>query len=344
MASEKINIVRFLELAESIPVIDVRSPCEFNTGHIPGANNIPLFNDREREIIGIKYKKEGRIPAILEGLKQTGPDMYSKLDMALSFAGNGKLLIHCWRGGMRSEAMAWLFTLGNVETKILDGGYKSYRNYILESLSEKRKMIVLGGMTGSSKTHILRYLKECGQQIFDLEGLAKHKGSAFGSLGQPPQPSTEQFANLLFNEWERLKINIPFWVEDESRNIGTVFLPEKFYFNMQDTPVIVLMMDVKTRLPRLLEEYSTYPSETLKASIKKISKRLGGDNTRDAINAVETGDFAKAIEITLHYYDKAYLYGLNKKRKENIIFIETKSDNIESNALKILDAAGRINW
>jgi len=344
MALEKINVVKFLELAESIPVIDVRSPSEFSTGNIPGAFNIPLFDDKEREDVGIIYKKKGRIPAILVGLKHTGPTMSSKLEQALKIAKNGKLLVHCWRGGMRSEAMAWLYSLGGIEAEVLDGGYKSYRHHILESLSEKRKMIVLGGMTGSSKTHILKYLKGCGQQVIDLEGLANHKGSAFGSLGQPAQPSTGQFANVLFDEWKQINRNLPLWIEDESRNIGSVFLPDRFYLNMQEAQVIILMMDVKTRLPRLLEEYSTYPAESLKASILKISKRLGGDNTRDAINAVETGDFAKAIEITLYYYDKAYLFGLKKKGNKNIIHVKTDSDDIETNALKILDAAGKITW
>jgi tRNA 2-selenouridine synthase len=340
----KVGIERFLELSEFITVADVRSPSEYNSGHIPGAINIPLFNDRERDAVGKKYKKEGRLPAILEGLKQTGSDMSSKLEQALLHANEGKLLVHCWRGGMRSEAMAWLFSLGDIETEVLDGGYKSYRNFILESLSMKRKMIVLGGMTGSSKTRILRYLKECGHQVIDLEGLANHKGSAFGSLGQPPQPSTEQFANILFNEWKQLNENLPVWVEDESRNIGSIFIPDSFYINMQNTPSVILMMDVKTRLPRLLEEYSSYPPESLKSSILKINKRLGGDNTRDAINAVESGDFAKAIEITLSYYDKAYVYGLKKKNDKNIVYVNTDSDNIESGALKILDAASRIRW
>lgn len=344
MALKKINAERFLELAESIPVTDVRSPSEFIAGHIPGAINIPLFNDKEREAVGIKYKNEGRIPAILEGLKHTAPAMHSKLEQALKIAKNGKLLVHCWRGGMRSEAMAWFFSLGDIDTEVLDGGYKSYRHHILESLSEKRKMIVLGGMTGSSKTHILKNLKVAGQQVIDLEGLANHKGSAFGSLGQPPQPSTEQFANILFDEWKKLNKNLPFWVEDESRNIGCVFMPDRFYLNMQETPAIIIMMDVKTRLPRLIEEYSTYPSEFLKASIMKISKRLGGDNTRDAITAVETGNFAKAIEITLYYYDKAYLFGLKKKSNKNIIYVKAESDDIETNALKVLDAAGKIAW
>ncbi len=270
--------------------------------------------------------------------------MSEKLKLALKKAGEGKLLVHCWRGGMRSEAMAWLFSQGDIHTEILEGGYKAYRNFILESLSGKRKMIVLGGMTGSSKTHILRFLKDNGEQVIDLEGLANHKGSAFGSLGQPPQPTTEQFANDLYMEWKKLDNNNPFWVEDESRNIGTVFIPDGFYENMQETNCIILMMDVKTRLPRLMKEYSVYPDEILKASIQKIAKRLGGDNTRDALAAVNAGDISKAIEISLYYYDKAYTYGLTKKKSDNLIYIHTDTDDIEINSMKILEAASKISW
>ncbi len=344
MTAQKIDIIKFLKLSETIQIADVRSPSEFKFGHIPGAVNIPLFDDKEREAVGTKFKKEGRLPAIIEGLKHAGPLLVSKLEQGLKISNNGNLLVHCWRGGMRSEAMTWLFSLGDVEVKVLDGGYKSYRRYILESLSEKRKIIVLGGMTGSGKTHILRYLKSSGEQVLDLERLANHKGSAFGALGQPPQPTTEQFANLLFNDWKKLDSEFPFWVEDESQNIGSVFMPDTFYLNMQETPSIVLVMDVRTRLPRLMEEYSTYPPESLNASVLKISKRLGGNKTRDAINAVETGDFAKAIEIVLYYYDKAYMFGLKKKNNKNIIYINTDTDEIESNALKILEVSKTLKW
>src|SRR5512133_1507559 len=158
MPVNKIDIIEFLELSSAIPVADVRSPSEFRLGHIPGAINIPLFNDEERALFGTKYKKQGRLPAIIEGLRHTGPAMVSKLEQGLKTATDGKLLVHCWRGGMRSEAMAWLFSLGDIDVALLDGGYKAYRRYILGKLSEKRKMIVLGGMTGSSKSHILRYL------------------------------------------------------------------------------------------------------------------------------------------------------------------------------------------
>ena len=340
----KIDIEEFLMLAESIPVIDVRSPSEFKHGHIPKAVNIPLFDDVERAAVGTLYKNEGRLPAIIEGLKIAGPALSLKLGQAHKVAQHGNLLVHCWRGGMRSEAMAWLFSLGGIETKVLEGGYRSYRHHVLEKLSEKRKLIVLGGMTGSSKTHILRYLRENGQQVIDLEALASHKGSAFGSLGQMPQPSTEHFSNLLFDELRLIGKNESFWVEDESRNIGTVFMPGSFYQNMQETPAIILMMDVRIRLPRLLKEYSVFPAESLKASVIKISKRIGGDNTRHAIEAIDAGNFARAIEITLGYYDKAYSFGLKKKSGSNIVIVNTDTDDVVVNSRKVLEAADGIRW
>ncbi len=344
MTINKINIISFLELSHVTPVVDVRSPSEFNFGHIPGAVNIPIFNDEERKAVGTKFKKEGRIPAILEGLKHTGPDLSAKLQQGLKIAKDGKLLVHCWRGGMRSEAMAWLFSLADLGVSVLDGGYKSYRRLVSESLSEKKKMIILGGMTGSSKTLILRHIKSAGHQVVDLEKLANHKGSAFGALGQPPQPTSEQFGNLLFNSLKGLDSDLPFWVEDESRNIGSVFMPDSFYLNMQASISIILVMDINSRLPLLMEEYSLYPPELLIASIIKISRRLGGDKTSDAVNAVENGDFAKAIEIVLYYYDKAYLFGLKKKDSKNIIYVNADSNDIEANALKILEASEKIKW
>ena len=239
---------------------------------------------------------------------------------------------------MRSEAMAWLFSLGDIEVKVLEGGYKSYRRYILGSLNEKRKMIVLGGMTGSSKTHIIRHLRGLGQQVIDLEDLANHIEAVDQSQ------FNHHFANILFTEWNKLTRDLPLWVEDESLNIGSIFMPDGFYLNMQDTPSIVLVMDIKTRLPRLMEEYSAYPPKLLKASVLKISKRLGGDLTTNAIEAIEIGDLAKAIEIVLHYYDKAYMFGSKKKKSANIVYVNTDTDDIEANSLKVLEAATRIKW
>jgi len=263
--------------------------------------------------------------------------VYSKLEQALKISSDGRLLLYCWRGGMRSEAMDWLFSLGDIDTEILDGGYKSYRHFVLDNLSVNRKMVILGGLTGSGKTHILKYIRESGHQVIDLEGLANHKGSAFGSIGQPPQPSSEQFANLLFDEWKQVDAGQPVWIEDESRNIGNVFMPEQFYLNLQKNPAIIIRMDIKTRLPRLLEEYSSFSTDELMASVMKISKRLGGDRTREAIDAIRSGDFQKAIEITLQYYDKAYLFGLKRREEKNTLYLDTDTDNIEINAARIIE-------
>jgi tRNA 2-selenouridine synthase len=340
----KIEISKFLALSTTIPIIDVRSPGEYRNGHIPGAFNIPLFDDNERAEVGIKYKKEGRAKAILTGLNLIGPSLEDKLTKALLLARDNKLLVHCWRGGMRSESMAWLFSLGGIETEILDGGYKSYRNFILSKFSEPCRMVVLGGLTGSGKTLILKRLEASGHNVIDLEGLANHKGSAFGALGQSTQPTAENFSNNLYNEWEKCDLRKIIWAEDESKNIGVVFIPDQIYSKMQKSPVIAIIMDIKTRVSRLLEEYSRYPKEELIASIQKISKRLGGDNTRDAIKAIEKDDFEHAIEITLKYYDKTYMYGLTKRPERQVFIIESDSGDISENSMKVLDTANKIIW
>lgn len=337
---KKIGVSGFLELANEIPVIDVRSPSEFSCGHIPGASNIPLFDDDERAIVGTLYKKEGRIAAIKEGLKLSGKSLHLKLEKAREYAKDGRLLVHCWRGGMRSEAMSWLFSLGDIECLVLEGGYKSYRNHIINAFREVKNLVVLGGMTGSSKTYILHQLSAWGNQVVDLENLASHKGSAFGSLGQASQPTTEQFSNNLFRKLSELNPEEPIWIEDESRNIGSVFMPEELYLNMQKSLTVIIKMSIQTRMPRLLSEYAGFPPEQLKSSVMKISKRLGGDNVREAIEAIERGDLEKAITITLLYYDKAYEYSIRRKSGAKPIFTETETDDVETNALKVLKAAG----
>jgi tRNA 2-selenouridine synthase len=336
---KKLHISDFLGLASHYPVADVRSPGEFASGHIPGAINIPLFSDQERESVGIRYKNEGRIPAIINGLELAAPAMSQKLKKAIDIASQGKLLVHCWRGGMRSEAMAWLFSLGDIDTEILDGGYKSYRNYILDKLGEKRNFLILGGLTGSGKTEILKNMSLTGHQVIDLEGIACHKGSAFGSLGQPKQPTSEHFANMLHEKIAAADMNMPVWLEDESKNIGTVFMPDQFYNRMQESPVIALIMDVKTRMPRLLKEYSTHSVDELTASVQKISKRLGGDNTRESVESIRSGDFTRAIEITLNYYDKTYMFGLKRRQEKNIRYVETDTDDVNVNTERVLKAA-----
>jgi len=335
----KLPPYRFLDLSVSLPVVDVRSPGEFSYGHIPGAVNIPLFNDSQRAEVGTIYKKEGNLKAVIRGIDLAAPEMSDKLRSAVALAPEKSILIYCWRGGMRSEAMAWLFSMGGLTPLMLEGGYKAYRNYILTGLGKKRNFIILGGLTGSGKTHILKYMMSSGKQVTDLEGLASHKGSAFGAMGQQPQPSSEYFANLLYSDLAGKKEEDLIWLEDESRNIGTVFMPDSFYDMIQSAPLIALMMSIETRIPRLLREYASFPPEQIIASVMKISKRLGGDRTREALEAIRNGDFATAIRITLEYYDKSYNYALSKPQDRKVIYIETDTDDVAVNAAKVLEAA-----
>ena len=332
----------FLDLSASLPLVDVRSPGEFSYGHIPGAVNIPLFNDSQRAEVGTIYKNEGNLKAVIRGIDLAAPEMSDKLRRAIKLAPEKSLLTYCWRGGMRSEAMAWLFSMGGLTPLLLEGGYKAYRNHILTALGRKRNYIILGGLTGSGKTHILNYMMSSGTQVTDLEGLASHKGSAFGALGQQPQPSSEHFANLLYNDLHGKNEDDTIWLEDESRNIGTVFMPDNFYNMMQSAPVIALMMSIETRIPRLLREYASFPPEQTIASVMKISKRLGGDRTREALEAIRNGDFAMAIRITLAYYDKSYNYALSKPHDRQVIYVETDTDDVSVNTSKVLEAANSL--
>jgi tRNA 2-selenouridine synthase len=340
--ADKTGITQFMELAETCPVADVRSPLEFIRGHIPGAFNIPLFDDEQREAVGTIYKKEGREKAIIKGMELSGPYMHLKIKSALKIASDRTILVHCWRGGMRSEAMAWLFSLGDLNTRILEGGYKQYRHHVISGLSEDRNVVVLGGMTGSGKTRILRHIASRGRQVIDLEELACHKGSAFGSLGQPQQPTSEHFANLLHRQWIKKNETEQLWLEDESRNIGTVFMPEEFYRHIQTAPAVILKMSIEKRMPRLIEEYSRYPEDQLVNSVLRISKRLGGDNTKDALDAIKSGNFSRAIEITLGYYDKTYLYSISKNHTGKVVWVETDTDDVEENAARVLEASEKI--
>ncbi len=227
--SEKIGALDFFNLSKDIPVIDVRSPKEFETGHIPGAHNIPIFSNEERAIVGTKYKQEGREPAILVGLEIVGSKLKSFANTARKLSKNNQLLVHCWRGGMRSSSMAWLFEMVGIKTFILEGGYKAFRNYGKSQLAASKKLIILGGLTGSGKTETLLKIKEKGEQVVDLEGLAHHKGSAFGSLGQKPQLPNEQFENNLIYEWLTLDITKSIWLEDESHSIGSNWIPNEHF-------------------------------------------------------------------------------------------------------------------
>jgi tRNA 2-selenouridine synthase len=175
---KQLSVEEFLEKAQSLPIVDVRSPGEYDHAHIPGAVSIPLFDNDERALVGTKYKNAGKDSAVLLGLDLVGPKLAGFVKQSKKLNPQHKeVLVHCWRGGMRSGSFAWLLDTAGLTASTLVGGYKAYRNAVLSAFAEPRNLIILGGKTGSGKTDILKELARQGEQIIDLEGLAHHKGS-----------------------------------------------------------------------------------------------------------------------------------------------------------------------
>jgi tRNA 2-selenouridine synthase len=332
-----ISIAEFISKAQELPILDVRASKEHLAGHIPGAVSFPIFSDDERAVIGTAYKQQGHDPAVLIGLDLFGPNMSGFVKRAKSLAVNNELLVHCWRGGMRSGAMAWLLNFSGLKVHLLEGGYKTFRHLVQEEFSKNRPVILIGGMTGSGKTDILPQLQLLKQQIIDLEGLAHHKGSAFGSIGMPDQPSTEHFENLLGMELLKSDDQRPIWLEDEDITIGKIVLPKSFYMQMQQATTIVLEVPKSLRIQKLAKEYCQTDKVLLETAILKIKKRLGGQATQQALDAIAIGDMEQMVDIALTYYDKAYTFGLDKKTKAIIL----KLDNLDpvENAQHIIQFA-----
>lgn len=330
-----VNINEFLSLAQSHPVIDVRTPDEFNQGHIVGAVNLPLFTNEERKIIGTIYKQKGKQPAVLEALGMVGPKLQDYVKQGILLNRTNTFLVHCWRGGMRSSSMAWFLETYGFKCIVLKGGYKTYRKKVLDSFSEQKNIVVLGGRTGSGKTIILNELQKQGEQIIDLENLAHHKGSSFGSLGEVAQHSQEQFENELSFQLSKINAERKCWVENESRKIGRNILPEGFWNQMQEAMVVSVSLPKEIRLDYLVTEYGVFTKPELTDAVNRIAKRLGGVQTKRAVEAIELGDFKTAFDICLFYYDKTYGFGEERRPKEKLRIYEFSELNAEHIAATI---------
>ncbi|MCA6074685.1 tRNA 2-selenouridine(34) synthase MnmH [Fulvivirga sedimenti] len=339
---KKIDVTHVLESIQEIPLIDVRSPSEYTFAHIPGAINIPLFTDLERRRVGICYKQEGQKAAIKLGLKLVGPKMVHFVESAEALKSD-KLMIHCWRGGMRSASMAWLLQTAGLEVMVLQDGYKAFRRALLEYFAQPLPIIILGGKTGSGKTEILLELMRQGHQVVDLEGLANHRGSAFGSLGLPPQPSTEQFQNELFMTMYVMDHDQPIWLEDESSSIGKVGLPEDLWKQMSHAPVVMLDIPLKERVRRLVDEYGEFDRATLGEAIQKIGKKLGGQHEKRAMEALKSGELAIVAEILLTYYDKSYDYVKNRRNQHIVDILTLQHDSIAETASVLSEIPNKQN-
>lgn len=324
-------------LACPAPLIDVRSPGEFTQGHIPGAVNVPLFNNDERAEIGTVYVRRSRDEAMQLGFQFANPKKQWFIDEVRKVAPDGPVVIHCWRGGMRSRLFAeHLLENGFASVSVITGGYKSWRRLLNEHWKKTHQLIILGGYTGSGKTPIIKILHDLGHQAIDLEGLACHKGSAFGAIGQKPQPTTEQFENELFNIWRNYDQERPVWLEDESRNIGHVQLPADLFAQMRDAGTFFLDIPRSVRAEYLVQDYAAASIDDLKESILKIARRLGGQNVNQALQWLDEGNLYEVAYISLSYYDKAYTRGLEFHDNKKVWMIASDSIDAEKNTELIL--------
>jgi tRNA 2-selenouridine synthase len=331
-----LEIDDFLKLRQTLATVDVRSENEYADGHMRGAVNIPILNNKERVEVGTDYKQKGQLEAIKTGFRLVGPRIADIIEAAEQVAQDRELLVHCWRGGMRSGNFCQFVGMAKIKTHQLQGGYKAYRHAALESYKHSLKLIVIGGSTGSGKSDILRELAVQGEQIIDLETLASHKGSVFGGLTMPPQPTTEQFQNDLFECIRGLDRGKRIWIEDESIAVGKIFIPEDFWRHMCLAPLVEIAVAKPIRIERLVNEYGCADREQFLIAMAKITKKLGGQHFNAAKEKLESDNMAAAIEILLSYYDKAYLNGLSKKRKRIIFHAPWDGQNLKEFVSQII--------
>lgn len=344
MNNNRLNIDDFLrKSADGGVIIDVRTPAEYELGHIEGAHNIPLFSNEERIVVGTIYKRVGKDKAVEKGLEFVGGKMVNMVRRAKEIAAGRTIYLYCWRGGMRSGSVAWLFMTAGIRCYVLDGGYKKYRGEFVNIVSRfKDKLIVIGGPTGAGKTEILSKMASLGEQVIDLEGLACHRGSAFGGIGMQNQPNNETFTNKLSDILRHFDHNKRIWCEGESVSIGKVFLPDIFYNLMQESPYVYVDMPSNIRLNRIEKEYGCFDIQPIIDSFVKITKRMGGQNIKAALEFLNAGDIRSAAALALDYYDRGYNKSIFSRNADTIIKVSLDRDDPMENATKIIGAINNI--
>jgi tRNA 2-selenouridine synthase len=319
------SIEELFYLQKTLNTLDVRAPIEYEQGHIPNAINFPILNNEERKEVGTCYKQNGHEAAVILGYKLVGPHFHQLVKKAYKQFEKKEIIIHCYRGGLRSRIMANLLSTAGFQVHLLQGGYKKYRHWTLEKLEADYHFKVLGGFTGSGKTTILKQFAAQNIQVLDLENIANHRGSAFGNIGLPAQPTNEQFENLLAFELHQMNAGIPIWIEDESSMIGRCKVPTKIHEAIRNNQLYFLEIDLDERVKNIINDYGHFDKEILIQATQKLHKRLGDLRTREAVQLLQENNFTDWAKTMLIYYDKTYLFGVSKRVETKI----TKVDSIE---------------
>ena len=314
------------QLLDTHCIVDARTPLEFADDHLPGAINVPILTNAERVEIGTLYKQQGPLVARLRGLELTCHRFPAIVTTITEAAAGRPILVYCWRGGLRSESIALLLEMSGQPVAKLLGGYKAFHQLVssfFENMSLPVQLVVLHGMTGSGKTEFLNQLPASDWTVIDLEGLARHRGSAFGSLGLGEQPPQKRFETLLWDAFRKAPLDRPIVVEGESKRIGRVTLPGNLHEVMAEGTKIWCEVSVATRVKRLAAEYArTDYQQPMAEALERIKKKLGGDHYTDLQQRLATWDVEGLAQgLIEHYYDKLY-YRVRKWEPQATISLE----------------------
>ena len=292
-------------------VIDVRTPLEFAEDHLPGAINVPTLNNEERVEVGTIYKQDGPQQARQRGLELTCDRFGAMVAEIAAHAAGRPIVVYCWRGGLRSLSMAILLEMSGYPVLQLRGGYKAFRGLVIscfEDFTPAAPLIVLHGMTGTGKTTFINGLNQSSWTSIDLEGLACHRGSAFGEVGLYQTLSQKRFETLLWDAFQRAPAERPIVIEGESPRIGRIALPGNLYEVMAASCKVWCVASLETRVRRLAVEYAHEEyREAMAAALERIKKKLGGQCYAELSGLLSAWDIeGLGRGLIEYYYDKLY--------------------------------------
>ncbi|MCB2114016.1 MAG: tRNA 2-selenouridine(34) synthase MnmH [Parvularculaceae bacterium] len=310
---EKISSLAPETLAPFDAIIDVRSPAEFAEDRIPGAINLPVLTDEERAEVGTIYVRDSRFRARRIGAAYVARNVAGHLETALAERGpKFRPLVYCWRGGMRSNAMATILSQTGWRVGVLEGGYKTWRRAVVDAMSQAAtpiNLILIDGQTGTAKTDIIRKLSANGAQAIDLEGLAAHKGSVFGGDAALAQPSQKLFESRLFDAFRRLDSAAPIAVEAESRRIGKINLPARIWSSMRAAPRLLIRAGTKARARYVVDAYRDFIATegALETAIDKLRPFHPKDTIAQWVSLAAARDYGALAEALMRaHYDPLY--------------------------------------